>query len=58
MKQLILDAITDLVSDFLYYDRKQDEDLPRGEIEKAIKSGTITVDEIVAQFKADLLAGL
>ena len=58
MKQLILDTVSDLVSNFMYYDRKEDEDLPKGAIENAIESGTITVDEIVAQFKADLLAGL
>lgn len=39
---------------FLYYDRKSDEDLPMGVIEETIKNGLITVDEIVAKFKAEL----
>lgn len=32
-RQLIENTIDDLVSNFLYYDRKEDEDLPREEIE-------------------------
>lgn len=30
-KQLILDTISDMVSNLLCYDRKEDEYLPRGE---------------------------
>lgn len=48
---LILDVISDLVSKFLYYDRKEDEELPRGAIEEAVKNGEITVDEICEEFK-------
>lgn len=58
MKQQILNAIDGAVSDFLYYDRKEDEDLPRGAIEKAIKSGDITYGEIVERFKEQLLKGI
>lgn len=54
MKTLILGYITDLISDFLYYDRKEDENLPLGTIEQAINNGDITVDEIVAQFETEL----
>ena len=43
--------VHDLVMDFLYYDRKEDEDLKVGEIEDAIKNGTVTVDEIVESFR-------
>jgi hypothetical protein len=53
---LILDTVTDLVSMFMYYDRKEDEDLPRGEIEEAIAFGEVTVDEIVARFRAGVEA--
>jgi hypothetical protein len=49
-RELILGHVEDLVSNFLYYDRKEDEDLPRGSIEEAVKVGEITVDEIVAEF--------
>lgn len=58
MKSLILDTVSDLVGDFLYYGRKEDEDLPRGEIEKAIKDGVISVDEICEHFKKKLIDGL
>lgn len=55
MKQVILDTVSDLVADFYYYDRKEDEELPRGAIEAAIISGEITVDEIVEHFRATLV---
>ena len=50
-RESILNAISAAVSDFLYYDRKEDEDLPRGAIEEAVAAGEITIDEIVAKFK-------
>lgn len=58
MKQLILDNVSDLVSNFLYYDRKEDEELPNGAIETAIENNEISVDEIVALFKAELVEGI
>jgi len=51
MKDLILGYVEDLVGDFLYYSRKEDEDLPVGGIEKAIEKGQVTVDEIVERFR-------
>lgn len=58
IRKVILDTVSDLVSDFLYYERKEDEFLPRGAIEQAIADKTITVDEIVETFKTQLKAGL
>lgn len=54
MKQLIFDTTSDLVGKFLYYDRQEDEDLPVGAIERAIKDGEITVDEIVGYFRNEI----
>jgi predicted RNA-binding protein associated with RNAse of E/G family len=54
MKLQILDTISDLCTDFLYYDRKEDENLPVGEIERAVKSGEITVEEMVEAFRKEL----
>jgi len=51
MKELILNTVEDLVSDFLYYDRKEDEELEVGMIEKAIVQNNITVNEITDHFK-------
>jgi hypothetical protein len=57
-KNLIINTVSDLVSDFFYYDRKEDEDLGRGEIEQAIKDGVLTVDDIVEKFKESLIERL
>lgn len=53
-RELILATVRDFVSDFLYYDRKEDECLPRNAIEEAIEAGEITVNEIVKEFKDEL----
>lgn len=57
-RELILGTVEDLVSSLLWYDRKEDEELPRGAIEAAIKRDEITVDEIVAQFRFELIRTL
>lgn len=57
-KAVVLDTLSDLVGQFLYYDRKEDEDLPTGAIEKMIDKGQITVDELVEVFKTELTKGL
>lgn len=51
---IILQTIHDSVTDFLYYDRKEDEELKIGDIEKSIKRGEITVDEICQEFSKNL----
>ncbi|MCP4665172.1 MAG: hypothetical protein GY849_02305 [Deltaproteobacteria bacterium] len=57
-KQIILDTVEDLVSSFLYYDRKDDENLERGEIQKAITEKQITIDEIISHFSKNLKSSL
>lgn len=57
-REYILDIITDTISDFLYYDRKEDDILPRGAIQEAIQVGEITVEEIVERFEEELRNGL
>ncbi len=57
-KILITNTIKDLVSDFLYYDRKEDEELGVGEIEKAIKDKIITKEEIASCFHFFLMERL
>jgi hypothetical protein len=57
-KEFILSAINDLVADFLYYDRKHDEEFPLGEIERLIENNEITIDEMVNKFKECLTKGL
>lgn len=53
-RQHIINTVTDLVSKFMYYDRKEDEDLPRGAIEEAMQNGEITHEEIVEIFSNEL----
>lgn len=55
MIENINSAIEDLVSDFLYYDRKEDEYLKLGDIEKAIEKGEITIEQIVSKFKERII---
>ncbi len=57
-KEHVMGVIDDLISDFLYYDRKEDEDLPRGVIEESIKNGEFTVDDLVQKFKTALEEGI
>lgn len=54
MKELILNYVEDLVTSFLYYDRKEDEDLPVGAIERAIENNEITIEEISKKFSEAL----
>ena len=57
-KELIKLTVMDFVSSFLYYDRKEDEDLPEGEIQKALDNNEITFEEIVITFKKELFKQL
>jgi hypothetical protein len=58
MKQNILNTVSDLVSSFLYYDRKEDENLKVNAINNAIKEGIISEEEIVQKFKDEFHKGL
>lgn len=54
LKSRISNCIYDLVTSFIYYDRKEDQYLPLGDIEHAIESGEITIDEMVDEFRKHL----
>ena len=57
-KELIKGTVKDLVSSLLYYDRREDEDLPERAIEEAIEKNEITVQDIVDKFETELKKGL
>lgn len=57
-KELIEGIIKDLISSLLYYDRQEDEYLPKGAIEEAIEKNEITVQDIVDKFETELKKGL
>jgi hypothetical protein len=50
-REIILATVSDLATDFMYYDRKEDDSLGRGEIEAAIAAGEISAEEIAAEFR-------
>lgn len=54
MKQTILLKIGELCTNFLYYDRKEDEDLTMEQLNEAVKNGEITIDEMVAEFRKNI----
>ena len=54
MKEEIIATISDLCSDFLYYDRKEDQYLSVEQLNNAVKNGEITIDEMVTEFKKNL----
>lgn len=57
-KKYLLSIIDDLIAGFLYYDRKEDDIFPIGKIEKMIKCGDITLEEIEQHFIANLRKSL
>lgn len=54
MKENIINTIKDLCSDFLFYDRKEDEQLSSNDLINAVKTGEITIDEMVTEFRQNL----
>lgn len=57
-RERILNEVEYLVSQFLYYGRKEDDDLPVGSIEAAVHNGEISETEIVTRFTDSLRKGL
>ncbi len=58
LRKLILDTVSDLGADFMYYDRKSDEKLTPGMIQKGVAIGAVTIDEIVHAFRAQVQMGM
>lgn len=57
-KQILEATISDLVSNFLYYGRKEDEELGMDTLVEAFKKGEITADSVVDSFKKHLVKQL
>ena len=53
-KSHALNVVSDLVADYLYYNRKEDEDLSCAEMDQLIDSGDLTADEIIERFSIEL----
>lgn len=54
MKELILNTIDDLAMKLFVYDRKNDEDLSQEQLLNALRSGEITIDEVVDRFRENV----
>jgi hypothetical protein len=54
-RKVILNTIANLVQNFLYYDRKDDENLKENDIVQAIDDKIISIDEIVDTFRKEIL---
>ncbi len=57
-KKLIRATVRVMVSNLLYYDRKEDVALPVGAIEEAIEAGEISLDGLVGMFRSELLEAI
>lgn len=53
-RKCIFDTIEDLCGDFLYYDRKEDEELTTDQLEDAVDKKIVTVEEMVDTFRHHL----
>lgn len=53
-REKILSVLNDMVADLMYYNRKEDESLPVGAIEQAIREGEITLDEMLAYVRKQI----
>lgn len=54
-KEYILDSIDDLCMNFFVYDRKNDEEMKFEDIQNAINSGEITIDDMVERFRVNCI---
>ncbi len=56
--QLFQDSTEDLVGRLLYYDRKDDEELSREDVDEMLTSGEVTKEMIVSWFAEELTSAL
>ncbi len=56
LRKVLKTTTDDLVSSLLYYDRKEDEQLDRDDIEEMFREGIVTIDEVASWFSASLLS--
>ena len=57
-RNLIFGEINAVVANFLYYDRKHDEELTYQMLSDALENGDVTVEEIVEAFRQEMLDAL
>ena len=55
VKEKILNTISDLVTDFTYYDRKEDQELTQEILEAAVRDTDIFISEMSQHFGSELI---
>jgi hypothetical protein len=58
MDKNLENTLSDMISCLLYYDRKEDDELPIGEIEKMVRDGETSFNEIMEVIGRELKEGL
>lgn len=53
-RSTILNLVRDSVASLFYYDRKECEEVPIGEIENSINLSEVTIEEIVSVFRQEV----
>ncbi len=53
-RELLQATIDDSVSNLLYYNRKEDDELPLGAIEELVSKGEVTITEMIEWFAEPL----
>lgn len=56
IREAVMSAVSDLVTDFVFYDRKESENLSMDDLNEAVEKRWVTVDEMVAKFRKSLEA--
>lgn len=57
-REKVLDLVSDLVTNLLYFNREECETFRVGDIDKLVNSGVVTINEIVAEFRKHLVKEL
>ena len=58
LRKLVMNTVEDLVTDFVSYDRKEDEELSRDYLLDMIRRGVVSREDIVAHFDLSLCEAL
>jgi predicted DNA-binding ArsR family transcriptional regulator len=58
MDKNLENTLSDMISNLLYYDRKEDDELPIGKIEKMVRDGNTSFNEIMEVIGQELKEGL
>ncbi len=58
LRKRVLDQVIGLVNSFCFYDRVDDENLPRADFDRAYLTNVVTIDETAERFGVELAMAL